>query len=75
MWLQNGSKSFDLWATYFGNSPQDPEWRDKCDTFRRRKGGKFENFAALMREPGVAEVLTGYDGVNQCRNLQLLPLG
>ena len=33
------------------------------DTFRRRKGGKFENLQALCREPGVQDLDERYDGI------------
>ena len=63
LWLKNGPRTFDLWATYYGSKDEDPAWKQDVDTFRRRKGGKFENLQALMREPGVADILARYDGI------------
>ena len=48
LWLRNGPRQFDLWATYYGSKEEDPAWKNDVDTFRRRKGGSS---AGLCREP------------------------
>jgi len=63
LWLRNGPRQFDLWATYYGSKEEDPAWKNDVDTFRRRKGGKFENLQALCREPGVQDLVARYDGI------------
>lgn len=63
-WLENGPRAFDLWVTYYGSQADDPPWARSADLFRRRKGGKFENLAALCREePRSRERLLEYDAV------------
>ncbi|KAJ1456615.1 hypothetical protein M885DRAFT_616248 [Pelagophyceae sp. CCMP2097] len=62
LWLRNGQRDFDVWVTYYGSGVED-KWRDCADCYRRRPGGKFENLQALVREAGVGDVFSKYDGV------------
>jgi hypothetical protein len=56
-WLGERVRDFDLFVSYYGNSPG--RHRDTADYYEIRRGPKWAGIDELLREYG--ELLTGYD--------------
>jgi len=60
-WL-NGPREWDLWLVYYGDSDEhDQRYRELADHYERRRGAKFPNLLAAVRER--PELWERYDAV------------